>query len=701
MIATPPAKPPVAAYLTAIAEPVRDLLLTSVDIASFSGKASALTLNERRVLVEQATVLLEQNYVHLPFKVAMYGINPIRKLRLLRRRLDRLAAETDLEKAFPELEFHAELSAIFQSVHDLHTNYLLPIPYRDMIAYLPFQIEQYHDTDRQATHYIVSALVEGYNAAGFERGVEITHWNGIPIGRAVQLNAARFAGSNTAARLARGIESLTLHALSAHLPPDEEWALIGYIGLDQVPRELREKWLVVANLPPFTFDADQNRPSAAIGLDAEADELGRARRLLFAPQSIARERAARALNGPPPASGDRDIEPTTMPGVFRVRRVHTSSGTFGHIRIFTFYDIPDEDSFVAEFIRLIERLPPNGLIIDVRGNGGGYVSAGERILQTLTPSQIEPEPFQFLNSAVNLSICRSPRTKTLGIELDEWIQSMEQSFETSEVFSRPFPLTPRSAANDVGQKYHGPVVLITDARCYSATDIFAAGFQDHSIGPVLGIDENTGAGGANVWDHGLLQRLLEGASSPYEALPKGAGMRVAIRRTLRVGRCAGYPVEDLGVAPDARYLMTREDILHENPGLLNKAGELLARLPVRRLEGSVSASGSTLIIHVQFANLDRADIYVDGRPRASIDLGEATAAISIDRAPGARAVRIEGFASGELAAARTLHVTPVELSNQDGRSREDYESCVTSCLPLEDSGERRSCLKRCRRFTHA
>ena len=39
--------------------------------------------------------------------------------------------------------------------------------------------------------------------------------------------------------------------------------------------------------------------------------------------------------------------------------------------------------------------------------------------------------------------------------------------------------------NLVGQRYFGPVVLITDARCYSATDIFAAGFADHEIGPIL------------------------------------------------------------------------------------------------------------------------------------------------------------------------------------------------------------------------
>lgn len=58
-----------------------------------------------------------------------------------------------------------------------------------------------------------------------------------------------------------------------------------------------------------------------------------------------------------------------------------------------------------------------------------------------------------------------------------------------------------------GSHYHGPVVLITDAHCYCVTDIFTVGFKDHQIGHILGVDGNTGAGGANVWTHDLLKKL--------------------------------------------------------------------------------------------------------------------------------------------------------------------------------------------------
>jgi C-terminal processing protease CtpA/Prc len=67
------------------------------------------------------------------------------------------------------------------------------------------------------------------------------------------------------------------------------------------------------------------------------------------------------------------------------------------------------------------------------------------------------------------------------------------------------PLSEPALVNAVGQLYHGPVVLITDALCYSACDMFAGGFADHEIGRILGVDANTGAGGANVLDHDQLR----------------------------------------------------------------------------------------------------------------------------------------------------------------------------------------------------
>ncbi len=120
------------------------------------------------------------------------------------------------------------------------------------------------------------------------------------------------------------------------------------------------------------------------------------------------------------------------------------------------------------------------------------------------------------------------------------------------------------------------MVLLVDGNCYSATDIFAAGFQDHGIGKVLGVSTNTGAGGANVWEHWLLNEALP-AGWGLKPLPNQAGMRVAIRQCLRVGPRAGALLEDFGVVPDACLPgSTRDDVMEGDRELLACAAELLA-----------------------------------------------------------------------------------------------------------------------------
>ncbi|MGP3969864.1 S41 family peptidase [Streptomyces sp. 6N223] len=630
-------------FIQNAAEPVRDQLIGSTPLNVFLQGAGTLTLKDRRTIVDQALVLLEQNYVHLPLKTAMHAANPVQRLRLLRRRLER-----QTEQTMPrEWLFHAELSEIFHSVRDLHTNYLLPAPFAGKIAFLPFLVEPC--TEQERTRFLVTHVAQGFSAPGFKPGVEITHWSGIPIVDAVHLNAARFAGSNPSARRSRGVQSLTVRPLVIHLPPLEEWVTVSYIDDTGRPRELRESWRIVQNLPPFV--AADPATAAFQGLDLDGDETNRAKVLLFAPQVVAQRNAAEA-DEPIPHLGEGEIA-TTMPEVFRARSIHTSSGRFGHIRIFTF-SVRNPRQFVAEFVSLIRQLPQDGLIVDVRDNGGGHIHAAEFALQTLTPRRITPEPVQFVNTPLNLRIC-SRHQDDPSLDLGAWLPSMEQALETGAAFSGAFPITPEDGANALGQQYSGPVVLITNARCYSATDIFAAGFQDHRIGPVLGTDENTGAGGANVWTHELLSELLQDdRATPYTPLPKGAGMRVSIRRTLRVGPQSGTPVEDLGVVPDKLHRMTRRDLLEGNIDLLDHAGRLLKGLSPHAVSlAEAMAADGALHLKVKVKNVDRVDVYLDQRPRASVDMTDGQADVTVTGAASARSARLEGFAGGQLVASTT------------------------------------------------
>ena len=315
---------------------------------------------------------------------------------------------------------------------------------------------------------------------------------------------------------------------------------------------------------------------------------------------------------------------------FRARTVDINGATYGHILIRTFY-VPDADGFVQEFIRLLEQMPESGLILDVRGNGGGNIWAAERLVQTLTAAEIEPERMQFIVTPGTLDLSRNnPATSQIPLHL--WRPSLEEAVETGSIYSHAFPLTSKESCNGIGQKYYGPVVLIVDGNCYSATDIFAAGFQDHGVGKIVGVGKNTGAGGANVWEHWLLNEVLP-VGWGLKPLPNQAGMRVAIRQCLRVGPRAGALLEDFGVVPDADYRPTREDVMEGYKGLLARAAEFLAEQTTRSIKVTIgvpnAANPGQRQVTITTRGLKRLDFFVDDRPRDSHDLivnaaGEAT-----------------------------------------------------------------------------
>jgi hypothetical protein len=646
-----PPLPESGAYVQNADPAVRDILSASSPLNAFLAGAGGLTPDERALIVDQAIVLMESFYVHLPLKKAMHAVDPVQRLRLLRKHL----AEYD-----HDARFHGEMTQIFTSVRDLHTNYLLPSPFSHVFASLPFRVETCLEEGKLV--YLVAGLATGFQHPTFTAGVELQHWNGMPIERAVEIAADRHAGSNMDARWARGLAGLTQRPLVIAPPPDEEWVIIDYKALDGNHQQIRLDWLVVGLPPAAVSGPETSAPAVAAGLDLETELTQRARRILFAPHA---EAARAKINAAVEAlSAVADTE-SIMPEVFTAREVTTSHGKFGHIRIWTFA-VPDPDEFVQEFVRLAGLLPQNGLIVDVRDNGGGLIYAGEQLLQVLTPRPIEPERMQFVNTSLTLRLCElnHPSPTVADLDLSLWLPSMQRAVETGAAFSASFPITSPQACNTIGQRYFGPVVLITSARCYSTTDIFSAGFQDHAIGKILGVDGHTGAGGANVWEHPLLGRLFSAAGtppkplpdSPIKPLPKGANMRVAIRRSLRVGNQAGTELEDLGVVPDERHSMTRADILNKNVDLMEHAGKLLAGMPVVQMTIKIApGADDTLKVQVDAQNVDRLDFYLDGHPQRSEALTAQPGSVAVELTrKGSKVLQLQGFRQDRLVAARRL-----------------------------------------------
>lgn len=594
---------------------------------------------DRLRIVEQALLLLNMNYVHLPLKRALHAVDPIQRLKLLRFRL----LGMDEGELPNEMLFHQRVTEIFASTRDLHTMYLLPAPFKDHVAYLPFLIEQYFERDnngRRVERFMVSRVVNqfyqsisnaGPEVSAFEPGIEVLYWNGVPIKRAIELNGESQAGSNIDARFARGLDNLTIRPLETSLPPDEIWVNITYRSRTGEIFTLSQEWLVhkIAAAGARKF-ASQSTTKKRAAIDIKKTRINQVRKTLFAPRNVPVRKS--------------------LQQILYTETRNVDGREFGYIRLFSF-DVDDPDEFVKEFAEVItsDGFPREGLIIDVRGNGGGKIRAAERLLQLFAARRIKPELFEFLNTPLNLEICRVAPKRW---HLERWADSIAESVVTGATYSSGFPLNSEESCNDIGQVYYGPVIVITDALSYSTTDMFAAGFQDNEIGEVLGTSDNTGAGGANVWWYQDLKNAVKNnPHSPFRPLPRGADMLLAVRRSIRVGRHAGRPLEELGIVPDQRHYMTRRDVLGSNDDLIRRAARILMKKPVysfsvkpfARKDG-VRGVLVTVLSKIKppdtEKNISRLDVYVNGRPYKSVDAAEG--------AIQARRITLGGSGKGKI-----------------------------------------------------
>jgi len=426
--------------------------------------------------------------------------------------------QENLERYPDDASFLAALLRLATGLRDLHTLIHLPEPWSRFTAVLSFQLQEYFDASGVA-HYLVKELAPGVDLGGdFIRGVEVTHWNGESMAHEVHRLAETTVGANLPARRRLALEALTRRVLKYSPPPDEDFVVLTYLG-KKGPTHLELPWLV-------------HEPS-------------------LAPDRV--------------RCGD-----SLFPESLSFRSVETPSGRFGYLRIINFL-ADDVEGFVREVERIVRMLPETGLLIDVRGNQGGSIPASERLLQLFTPSRIEPEPFSFRCTDFTRELSESSEGWS------PWRPSLRRGVLTGELFSQGFPLTPVEQANSVGRIYKGPVILLCDALSYSAAELFIAGFKDHHIGKILGVDPLTGAGGSSLyWHQQLVRDGFHEPGSPLKALPCGVAMHVALLRSTRVGPKRGTPLEGWGVECDFSYRYTRDDVLHGDVDLLNRAGQLLA-----------------------------------------------------------------------------------------------------------------------------
>lgn len=466
-------------------------------------------------------------------------------------------------------------------------------------------------------------------------------------------------------------------ALQYGPPPDEHWVVIGYVDLKGVERQVTIPWRVVT--PRRARTSGEHGTGTGYldyGIDAAAETTRRVKKLLFAPDLWYLDQRARTAAAAAAAAGARGAAsaratagapapgpvatsavplntwlPTSMQDALAAKVVRVGRGNLGYLRLWSF-DIEDDVAFLDEVIRLLSLMPERGLIIDLRANPGGLIWAAERLFQLFTPRSVVPTRFSLLATPLTRAMAAAAQNDG---ELAPWRQSLDDAVGTGELYSRSVPITPVEACNDIGQVYGGPVVAVVDANTYSAGDLFAAGFFDNELGPLVTVGQATGAGGANVWLPEHVSDALLG--TPYEQLPLpgGIGYTISVRRATRAGPADGSAIEDVGVRGDREYAMTRKDLVADpgNQDLLAFCGKLLAARARSSLELEAPAADQDPLL-VRSAGLDQVDLFVDDRLRESRDITAGRTRTRFDVLPGWQSIEIRGYLGGTLRQRRTL-----------------------------------------------
>ena len=602
----------------------------------------SLTPAERKRLIAGIETVLDGVFTHLPLKRARYGFDPIQRLRILRAEINELTDDA----------FHAELADIVTRLRDAHTRYVGPSQLAGRVAVLPFLVEMAGSVSSPT--YVVTHIAPGL-PADFKAGVILDFWNGVPIDRAVQRVSEREVGGRPDTLRAWATQSLTMRALRFGPPPDEAWVEVDFHTPGSTTlKHARVDWRIVnpndviasrTGLFAQRPNGDRHQEQA---VNPAAESVRRAKMLLFAPHVLEVDTAKARATTAKPDTNRAAVIPTALPETLKAMSIPAAGGPFGYLRIYAFDS--DPDSFITELVRLIPQLPDRGLIIDLRANPGGYIVAAERALQLFTPNEIDPTRFSVL--ATEFTRAMSTASPSLRAELAPWRASLDGAVRNGELYAQPIPITDPAEANDLGQHYGGPVLLVGDATTYSAGDLFSAGFVDNAIGPFICVGSATGAGGANVWTYTALRSRLAGTEAALPTLPDGIDLSFSFRRATRSGLNAGIPIEDVGIA-GISYAMTYNDLMQDRPDLIARCVEVLKQQPYTRMATTLDPVARTVTVSTQ--GLDQLDVTIDRKREPSRAVSNTQGAV-ITYPASARKLELTGLAGETIRQRRRLVV---------------------------------------------
>ena len=483
----------------------------------------AYTASERSLLAEQGLFTIENLFVHRELKIADFGQghDPVPPLEDLVRD----AATLD------NRQFHNRITQIFTTLHDLHTNYIAPAPRSCGIPFIPLFLEGVLLGDEEVI------VVSGKTQAGSEltedvqRGMQLVSVNDRPVEQVLGELMLVSGGANAAAMRFRAIQLLTFRGSQVELPAEDQMKM--KFLQEGLETEVTIPWLSMMLDSCLNENEDSESTEESLSLDIAMNmaqnEFQKEFNKVFDKNNLIKEKPPltdiiveefqerfnevyRHSNNEsaeaPEAEAPEAAAPPAWSKVFTAEVLNTPAGKLGYINLKSFYwDDPnlDASTVVEAFRRTLEigLVGVDSLVIDIRNNPGGLITFSEELVQLFAPQGVDPTTVRMLANPLNEKIF----IKSNGSE-NRWSHAIRKAIDNGQKYMEPLAITPPTEANMMGQVWFKPVVVLTNAGCYSACDLFSAGMQDSGAATIIGVHSTTGAGGANVMEYSTFQQIM-------------------------------------------------------------------------------------------------------------------------------------------------------------------------------------------------
>lgn len=571
------------------------------------------TAEDRQRLADQAALFLKELFVHREVKAQDFGAasDPTTKIEAIQKKAKDLSNE----------ELHNSIAKIFSDLHDLHTNYIAPAPRACGAAFVPMVFQIVTDGKSEA---VLLARTLKLNAEVAELvkdvtvGDELLEVDGVAISKVLADLSSISGGSNPDAMQVRSAQMLSIRNLATQPIPEKDSVVFTMSGKDgqykkDIPWQafLSEECLRVNDWKPknpfnwrwWLFN-EMNRGE---------DEFQKRYNQIFGNPGLVKA---------DPTWGKVD----NFKDIFEMALLETPAGKLGYVQLkaFSWNDRSlDVTTVIEGFRNEIEThlSEARGLIIDVRGNPGGIITLAEKLPQLFSPKEVHTTKLRMLANPLNEKIF----LKANGTE-NRWTDAIRAAMKAGKRYMDPMPLTPDKEANSFGQIWFRPVIVLTDAACYSACDVFSSLMQDMGAGVIIGIHKTTGAGGANVMEHKTFRAIMGQSDKTFEPLPFKQNMRVSWRQVIRSGKHDGKLLEDKGVESDIVVPLTKSDVGTASKTLMRTINEIITKLAPNYKSGlAVRKGGDVLLKNGDAARwkekvfgVDSIDVLVEGKKLSTI-----------------------------------------------------------------------------------